>query len=457
MPDSSDAAATTAATGQPGEAPDAAAHPLLAELAWRGALYQHTEGLAAFLARGDVSAYCGFDPTATSLHVGNLVPVMGLVRMQRFGVRPVALVGGGTGLIGDPSGKSTERALNTPEVVAANTAAVREQLGRFLDFEGPHAATMRDNAEWLGRLGAIEFMRDVGKHFTVNFMLAKESVRSRMDAGISYTEFSYMLLQAYDFLELYRRDGVALQVGGSDQWGNMTAGMELIRRTTGGEAHVLTFPLLTKADGTKFGKTEGSSVWLDPELTSPYRFYQFWLNADDRDVGKLLRLFTLLPREEIEPLDAATAERPQGREAQQALARDVTARVHGAEQLRAAAQVSALLFGGGDPRALSPAAFALLRREVPFATVTPDPALADSAAAGGAPALADVLGLLTETGLAASRGAAKRLVEQGGVRVNGERRSMAERFVREADLLPGRHLLLRKGARDYALVELRPA
>jgi tyrosyl-tRNA synthetase len=457
MPDMPDAAVTDAAPRQPGDAPDAAAHPLLAELAWRGALYQHTEGLAAFLARGGASAYCGFDPTGASLHVGHLLPVMGLVRVQRFGVRPVALVGGGTGLIGDPSGRKSERAMITPEIVAANTAAIRGQLERFLDFDGPRGAVMRDNAAWLRDLGAIDFMRDVGKHFTVNYMLAKESVRSRLEVGISFTEFAYMLLQAYDFLELFRRDGVAIQIGGSDQWGNMTAGMELIRRTTGGEAHVLTFPLLTKADGTKFGKSEGGSVWLDPELTSPYQFYQFWVNADDRDVGRLLRLFTFLSRAEIEGLDAATVEWAQAREAQQALARDVTARVHGEEQMRAAAEVSALLFGGGDPRALSPSAFALLRREVPFASVAPDPALADAAAAGGAPALEDVLTLLTVTGLAASRGAAKRLVEQGGVRVNGERRTMGERFVRAEELLPGGHVLLRKGARDYALVELRPA
>jgi tyrosyl-tRNA synthetase len=434
----------------------AASHPLLADLSWRGALYQHTEGLAAFLAGHEVKGYCGFDPTANSLHVGSLLPVMGLVRLQQFGVRPVALVGGGTGMIGDPSGRSSERALITPDQVAANSAALRGQLERFLDFGGPRAAEMRDNAAWLKQLGAIEFMRDVGKHFTVNYMLAKESVKSRLEAGISYTEFSYMLLQAYDFLELYRRDGVALQIGGSDQWGNMTAGMELIRRTIGGEAHVLTSPLLTKADGTKFGKSEGGNVWLDAELTSPYAFYQFWVNTDDRDVGRLLRLFTLLSREEIEVLDAATAERPQERAAQQALGRDVTARVHGAEQMRAAMEVSALLFGGGDPRQLSAAGLALLRREVPFAQVLPNGELA-AGAGGGAPALADVLDLLTATGLAASRGAAKRLVEQGGVYLNGERRSMAERFVREEDLLPGRYVLLRKGARDYALVEIAAA
>ena len=439
------------ATSIEGTTEDPAAHPLLAELSWRGALYQHTEGLATFLAAGGRSAYCGFDPTGASMHVGHLLPVIGLRRLQQFGVRPVALVGGGTGMIGDPSGRKSERAMITADEVAANTAALRAQLERFLDFDGASAAVMRDNAAWLKTLGALEMLRDVGKHFTVNYMLAKESVRSRLDAGISFTEFSYMLLQAYDFLELHRRDGVGIQVGGSDQWGNMTAGMELIRRTTGGEAHVLTFPLLTKADGTKFGKSEGEAVWLDPERTSPYAFYQFWVNAEDRDVGRLLRLFTFLPRPEIEALDAATAERPQAREAQQALARAVTAMVHGDEQVRAAAEVSAILFGGGDARALSPAALALLAREVPFARVAADAAPAEPGA------LADVLDLLVATGLAASRGAAKRLVEQGGVRVNGEKRGLADRWIREADLLPGGHVLLRKGARDYGLVAITRA
>ncbi len=428
---------------------------LLTELAWRGLLYQHTEGLATHLdARAPVTGYCGFDPTATSLHVGNLVPVMGLVHLQRHGHRPLVLVGGGTGLIGDPSGKTSERTLNTPEVVAANAEAIRRQLERFLTFTGPTAALMRDNADWLRPLGAIEFMRDVGKHFTINYMLAKESVKSRLEAGISYTEFSYMLLQAYDFLELHRRLGVTLQVGGSDQWGNMTAGMELIRRSAGGEAHVVTFPLITKADGTKFGKTESGTIWLDPERTSPYRFYQFWYNADDRDAGRFLRFFSLLDRDEILALDDATAADPSRRVAQQALARDVTARVHGDEALRAAEEVSELLFGGRAPSTLSPIALAALAREVPFAEVNPDATLADPAAAGGSPALADTLALFVDTGLVASRGAAKRLAEQGGIYVNGERRPLAERFVRESDLLTGRHLLLRKGARDYALVRL---
>src|ERR1019366_5436218 len=266
---------------------------VLDELAWRGLLHQNTDGLAAMLASRSVSAYCGFDPTAPSMHVGNLIPVMGLMHLQRGGHRPIAVVGGGTGLIGDPSGKTVERQLNTPETVADNTKALRGQLEKFLDFSGKNAAEMRDNIDWLRQLGAIDFMRDIGKHFTISYMLQKDSVQSRLEGGISYTEFSYMLLQAYDYRELFRRDGVTLQVGGSDQWGNITAGLELIRRTENGEAHALTFPLVTNSSGTKFGKTESGSVWLDPEKTSPYRFYQFWLNVEDRDAGRYLRYFTL--------------------------------------------------------------------------------------------------------------------------------------------------------------------
>src|SRR4051812_42525715 len=255
---------------------------LLDELKWRDLLFQSTEKIGDALDRGQVTGYAGFDPTAPSLHVGSLVPVMGLVHLQRAGHRPIALVGGGTGLIGDPSGKASERPLADQTIVAANAASIRAQLERFLDFSGPSAARMVDNAEWLLDLRAVDFMRDVGKHFTVNYMLQKESVKGRMDAGISFTEFSYMLLQAYDFLELNRRYGVTLQVGGSDQWGNITAGIELIRRTVSAEAHGITFPLVASSSGAKFGKTESGAVWLDPALTSPYKFYQFWINTDDR-------------------------------------------------------------------------------------------------------------------------------------------------------------------------------
>jgi tyrosyl-tRNA synthetase len=385
--------------------------------------------------------YAGFDPTAASLHVGNMVPIMALVHAQRSGHRPIALVGGGTGLIGDPGGKTSERALMTLEQVEENVRGIRGQLERFLDFSGASAARMRNNADWLLELGALDLMRDVGKHFTVNYMLAKDSVQSRLDGGISYTEFSYMLLQAYDFLELKRRDEVTVQLGGSDQWGNMTAGMELIRRSGAGEAHVLTTPLMMKADGTKFGKSEGGAVWLDPELTSPYRFYQFWVNADDRDVSRMLRYFSLLPRPEIEALERELAEHPERREAQRALARDVTVRVHGADAARVAGEVSGLLFGGAEAHSLSLGAVEALGREI--ATVAA-PLPAESA---------DILDLLVSTNLAASRGAAKRLVEQGGVYVNGARITMAARSIDGGRLLAGGHALLRKGARDYALVK----
>lgn len=413
---------------------------LLEELKWRGLLFQHTEQAGSALDRGQVSGYVGFDPTASSLHVGSLVPVMGLLHLQRAGHKPIALVGGGTGLIGDPSGKSSERPLADAAAVAENTRGIRAQLERFLDFSGPSAARMVDNAEWLTQLKAIDFMRDVGKHFTVNYMLQKESVKGRMEAGISFTEFSYMLLQAYDFLELRRRHDVRLQMGGSDQWGNITAGIELIRRTVGAEAHGVTFPLVATAAGTKFGKTESGAVWLDPARTSPYKFYQFWINVDDRDVGRYLRFFTLLPRAEIETLDAGTVQHPEKREAQRALARDVTARVHGAEAVRAAEEVSALLFGGLDPASLSISALEALREEIPSfksASLTDPQAIIDA--------------VTGETGLFKSRGDAKRMVQQGGVYLNGQRVAAELTSVTP---LHGKYVLVRKGAKTYALVTL---
>ncbi|HUF28059.1 MAG TPA: tyrosine--tRNA ligase [Gemmatimonadaceae bacterium] len=426
--------------------------PLLDELAWRGMLHQHTDGVGELLSGPPVSAYAGFDPTAPSLHVGNLVPVMGLVHLQRFGHRPIALVGGGTGLIGDPSGRTTERRLNTVETIEANSKAIRAQLERFLDFSGPGAARMRNNADWLLPLRAIDFMRDVGKHFTINYMMAKESVKARLDSGISYTEFSYMLLQAYDFLELHRREGVLLQVGGSDQWGNITAGIELVRRVTGGEAQAITFPLFTTATGAKFGKTEAGAVWLDPSLTSPYRFYQFWINTDDRDAGKSLRYFTLLPRADIEELDRATAGRPERREAQQRLAGEMTARVHGVASARVAAEVSGVLFGGTDPSKLTFEALVALRAEIPFVEVAA-PVEGSQPGVTGAGEW-DVLDLLVVSKLVASKGAGRRLLEQGGVYLNGRRLTPDHRHVGTEALLPGGHLLLRRGAKDYALVQL---
>jgi tyrosyl-tRNA synthetase len=424
---------------------------VLDELRWRGLVHQHTDGVPEILAAGPVSAYIGFDPTGSSLHVGSLVQIMILVHLQRHGHRPVALVGGGTGMIGDPSGKTTERQLLTIDQVAGNTAALRSQLERFLSFEGPAAARMRDNAAWLTQLKLVEFLRDTGKHFTVNYMLQKESVRSRMDAGISFTEFAYMLLQAYDFLELRRREDVTLQLGGSDQWGNITAGIELIRRVDGVEAHGLTVPLVTTSTGTKFGKTEAGAVWLDAERTSPYAFYQFWLGTDDGDVGRYLRYYTLLAREEIERLDALTTSQPEKRTAQMALARDVTRRVHGDVALAAAEQVSTFFFGGLDPRELSEAAFGILRAEAPFALV----AASDVASEGDASRF-DVLKLLTASGLAASNGAAKRLLEQGAVSVNKRKLSASERHVLAAEvMLRDGHVVLGKGKREFAVLQVR--
>ncbi len=410
---------------------------LLDELGWRGLVHQHTDGLADALASQSISAYCGFDPTASSMHVGSLIPVMGLMHLQRAGHRPFIVVGGGTGLIGDPSGKTAERQLHTMETVEANTRALRAQLEHFLDFSGPTAAQMRNNADWLVPLRAVDFMRDVGKHFTVNYMLAKESVQARIESGISYTEFSYMLLQAYDYRELFLREGVTLQVGGSDQWGNITAGMELIRRTDGREAHALTFPLVVTARGTKFGKTEAGSVWLDPERTSPYQFYQFWINVDDHDIGRYLRYFTLLSREEIESLELEMEEHPETRSAQQALAREVTTRVHGKEAARTAEEVSRLLFGKGDPSSLSPSALDALSREVPFKEVEPSLTVTDA---------------LVELKLAASKSAARRLIEQGGVSVNSRRVSSQTEALGEP--LAGVYFLVKKGARDFGLVRL---
>lgn len=415
---------------------------LFEELAWRGLLAQYTEGLRESLAGSTVSAYCGFDPTGSSLHVGHLVPVMGLVHLQRAGHRPIALVGGGTGMIGDPSGKRTERVLLTPDIVEANSASIRRQLERFLDFTGPSAALMRNNADWLLPLDAIAFLRDVGKHFTVNYMLQKESVKSRLEDGISFTEFSYMLLQAYDFLQLHDREGATLQVGGNDQWGNITAGIELIRRARGHEAHALTYPLVTSASGAKFGKTEAGAVWLDGDRTSPYQFFQFWVNVDDRDIGKYLRYFSLTTHNEIEALDRATAEHPERREAQTALAREMTSRIHGEGAVRAVTEVSALLFGKGDPKALSAEALGMLAKEVPFTRVTPN---------SGA---VDVLELFASAKLVPSKGAARRLLEQGGLYLNGDRLGADDKTVSPERRLAGGHVLLRKGARDYALVRI---
>jgi tyrosyl-tRNA synthetase len=446
----------------------------LDELAWRGLLFQYTEGVHEMLAAGPVVAYCGFDPTARSLHVGNLIPVMGLAHLQRAGHRPVVLVGGGTGMIGDPSGRASERQLNSLEVVEENVRGIRHQLERFLDFSGSLGALMRNNSEWLMNLGAIEFMRDVGKHFTVNYMIAKDSVKSRLDSGISYTEFSYMLLQAFDFLELHKREGVRMQIGGSDQWGNITAGVELIRRAAGVEAHCVTLPLVTTASGAKFGKSEAGAVWLDPSLTSPYKFYQFWINTDDRDVGKYLRYFTLLSREGIEALERAASERPESREAQRALATEVTTRVHGAEAARDAADASRLVFDrAADPRQFAATVLESLTRELPSAAVdlrtsngvgndgasasvtTADGSAATIALKNGAdgPGV-DVLDAFVVTGLVKSKGDARRLLQQGGLYANGEKLSPEKSVLVAGGAIHGQYYVLRKGAREIAIVRL---
>jgi tyrosyl-tRNA synthetase len=386
---------------------------LYGELEWRGLVYDATEGVREVLAREKVHGYVGFDPTAASLHVGNLQVIMPLARMQRFGHSPVALVGGGTGLIGDPSGKTVERQLLTPDTVAANVAGIRAQLARFLDFGGSNPARLVDNAEWLTRLGAIEFMRDVGKHFTVNAMLAKESVRKRIEGtdGISYTEFSYSLLQAYDFLELYRRHGCTLQMGGSDQWGNITAGMDLIRRVESARVHGLVLPLITTSSGAKFGKTETGTIWLDPERTTPYEFYQFWLNAEDGDAVRYLRYFTFLERARIEEIEAASVTEPEKRHAQRELAREVTQLVHGQEAVRQAEANTAVSFSSTvDPESLRQ-----------FSDRIP---LSRDLFRDGLP----VMKALVLTKLASSNSDAARLIRSGAISLNNEKIDN-ERFV----------------------------
>jgi tyrosyl-tRNA synthetase len=388
---------------------------LLEELEWRGILHETTRGLAERLASGrPISGYNGFDPSADSLHIGHLVPIFGLLRLQRHGGRPVALVGGGTGMIGDPSGRSTERNLLDRETLEANVVALRRQLERFLDFApGSGGALLVNNLDWLGELSLIEFLRETGKHFTVPYMLAKDSVQVRLERGLSFTEFSYMLLQAHDFAHLYRTMGVELQMGGADQWGNITAGLELIRRTSGSEAdahpaHGLAYKLLLSPSGTKFGKTEGGeTLWLDPRRTTPYAFYQHWLNTDDRDVGTYLRWFTELPRAEIEALEAETAARPEARAAQRALAVDITARTHGETAATEAVVVSEAMFS--DRLISDPAALQSLFEATGGFTFR-----AGAEAAGAA-------ALLAEAGVFASRGEARRTIASGGVTINGQR------------------------------------
>ncbi|MFN2570483.1 MAG: tyrosine--tRNA ligase [Gemmatimonadales bacterium] len=413
---------------------------VLKELEWRGFVQQAPPGLAAHFAKGPVTAYCGFDPTAPSLQLGNLMPLMLLANLQRAGHRPIILMGGGTGLIGDPSGKAGERPLLSKEQIRENLQRQRDQMARFLEFgAGPTAALLLDNAKWLGALGLIDFLRDIGKHFTVNIMLQKESVKARLEAGLSFTEFSYMLLQAYDFLHLFRERQCTLQVGGSDQWGNITAGVDLIRRIANGEAHGLVAPLVTMASGQKFGKTEAGAIYLDPTLTSPYKFYQFWINVDDRDVEKYVKLFTHLPAPQITAILEQQRANPAPRPAQRALATTVTSLVHGAELLQGVQAASAILFGEEQPE-VHPRVFDILAGEIPTVVLEGE---ADSV---------PLVDLVARAGLAKSKSEARRSIEQGGIYVNQHRVDDVARTIAEGDWIGGRNLLLRKGKKDYALL-----
>lgn len=416
---------------------------LLDDLEWRGLLAHSTDldALRAALGEGSVKYYVGFDPTAPSLHMGHLVQVLTARRLQRAGHRPYALVGGATGMIGDPK-DSGERSLNSLDVVKDWVERVRGQIEPFLDFDGPNAATMVNNYDWTASLSTIDFLRDVGKHFPVNRMLARDVVARRLEQGISYTEFSYVLLQSWDFLNLFRDHGVTLQFGGSDQWGNLTAGVELIRRSEGGRAHAFATPLLTKSDGTKYGKTEGGALWLDPDMLSPYAFHQFWLNVEDEKVGELLRVFSFLDREQIEALEAETAEKPWLRAGQKHLADEVTTLVHGAAETEQAKAAASALFGGGDLHQLNAATLAAALREAGSVEVR-----------GEVPTVVD---LLVETGLAKSKGEARRTVGEGGAYLNNVRVEDPELAPAAPDLIGDGWLVLRRGKKNFAGVQVLP-
>jgi tyrosyl-tRNA synthetase len=414
---------------------------LLDDLEWRGLVAHSTDldALREALGERSVGFYVGFDPTAPSLHMGHLVQVLTARRLQLAGHRPYALVGGATGMIGDPR-DSGERTLNSLDVVKDWVDRVRAQIEPFLVFDGPNGATMVNNYDWTASLSTIDFLRDVGKHFPVNRMLARDVVSRRLEQGISYTEFSYVLLQSWDFLNLYQDHGVTLQFGGSDQWGNLTAGVELIRRAAGGHAHAFATPLLTRSDGTKYGKTEGGALWLDPEMLSPYGFHQFWLNAEDQKVGELLRVFTFLSREEIESLEEQTREKPWLRAGQKALADEVTALVHGEDETAQAKAAAAALFGGGDLHELRGATLGAALHEAGSVTVSGE--------------LPTVVDLLVETGLAKSKGEARRTVGEGGAYLNNDRVDDPELVPTQDDLVAGSWLVLRRGKKNFAGVEV---
>ena len=420
---------------------------ILDELTWRGLIAQSTDQdeLRKAFRLGTVTFYCGFDPTAAGLHIGNLVQLLTMRRVQQAGHRPIGLVGGATGLIGDPSGKSAERVLNERDAVASWVERIRGEVERFLDFTpGPAGALVVSNMDWTADLLALDFLRDIGKHFPVNRMLARESVKARLEAGgISYTEFSYQILQAYDFLELYRRYGCTLQLGGSDQWGNLVAGVDLIGRAEETSVHALATPLITKPDGTKYGKTEGGAIWISADLMTPYAFYQFWINRSDDEVPVLLRVFTFRSREEIEELERQTRESPAARIGQRVLAEDVTTLVHGADECARVIAASRAMFGQGDLGALPEATLAAALAEVGLTTVRRP--------AHGMPAVVD---LLAETGLVGSKSAARRAIDAGGAYLNNHKVATEDAVPQPSDLLHGRYLVLRRGRRNLAGVEV---
>ena len=418
---------------------------LIEDLRWRGLLAQSTDEAALLEAlKKPTTLYVGFDPTAPSLHAGNLVVLLVLRRFQLAGHNPIALVGGATGLVGDPSGKNEERTLNSTEIVESWVNRIRKQVSAFLDFDAPkNPAQVVNNLDWTAPLSAIVFLRDIGKHFSVNQMLSKDSVSARLEGGgISYTEFSYQVLQSYDFLELFRRNNCTLQVGGSDQWGNIVAGLDLIRRVEQGSGHALTVPLLMKADGTKFGKTAGGSVWLDPEMTSPYAFFQFWLNSDDKDVINFLKVFSFKSHDEINELEKSHNENPGLREAHRALARELTSLVHSEETTQRVEAAARALFGQGELSELDEATLASALAELPRTTISAQEEI---------PTWVD---LLAATGVVDSKSAARRIVKEGGAYLNNEKISGEDFRLAKTDFLCGKYAVLRKGKRDLAAVEL---
>ncbi|HIP73222.1 MAG TPA: tyrosine--tRNA ligase [Anaerolineae bacterium] len=418
------------------------------ELKWRGLVYDYTEAVPDVLVKEKITVYNGFDPTADSLHIGHLVPMMALARLQRLGHTPIALAGGGTAMVGDPSGKSRERNLLSREEIEANLAGVKDQLASVLDFEVKNnPALLLNNADWLNKLQLMDFLRDTGKYFTVNYMMAKDSVKSRLDRedGISFTEFSYMLLQAYDFLHLYENYNCVMQTGGSDQWGNITAGVELIRKAKGRRALAMVYPLITQADGSKFGKTAGGdTIWLSPARTSPYRFYQFWLNTDDADVINYLKYFTWLDQVEIKDLEQALFERPEQREAQRCLAQEMTQMIHGQTAVTKAEKAARVLFGG-DLEGLSAADIAEIFADVPSSQI----AKTELEGAG-----LPVVDLLAGSELASSKGDARRAIKGGGIYLNNQRVTNVMQRVTLAQSIEGQFLILRKGRKKYHLVQI---